>query len=65
MFAGQRFEYVQDAGFLQGRCHAAADQLENLTEKFDFPNSARSELDIVGHAFAFDFPGDHLLHFPQ
>ena len=55
----------QQRALLQGRFATAADQLENLNDKFDFANAARAELDIVCQASAAHFTGNHPFHVTQ
>ena len=43
----------------------ASNQLQRLRNKFDFADSAGSQLDIVGHLALLDLGRDHAMHFAQ
>ena len=62
---GQHVEDRHKPRLLEGRHHAAPDQLEELGKELDFPNPPGTELDIVGHALAAYFQGDLVLHLAQ
>jgi hypothetical protein len=61
----QRLQHRQQRALLQALVHAAAYQLERLGDEFHFANAAGAELDVVLHALAFHFAGDHAFHFAQ
>ena len=50
---------------LERRFASAADQLEDLYDKFDFADPARTELDIVLQPATTNFTGNHPLHVTQ
>ena len=61
----QCIQNKQNSLVLQRRRHTSPDQLKNLSEEFDFPNTAGSQFYIVGQALTFDFNRYLTLHISQ
>ncbi len=54
-----------DRAYLQVRIAAAANELKRLADELDLANTARAELDVVGHALALEFAVDQGLEVAQ
>ena len=54
----EQWQYLERRPDLQRRITAAANQLKDLRHELDFPDTAGTELDVVGHVLARDLAAD-------